>query len=117
MYSVIGLGNPDSRYALTRHNIGFQVAEKIAANLGISFQKDKDYIFAKGFIHPETVLLVKPMTFMNRSGIAVQKIMRYYGLPLDKLLIILDDLDLPFGAFRFRPKGSDGGNKGLRSII
>ncbi|MFC1564634.1 aminoacyl-tRNA hydrolase [candidate division KSB1 bacterium] len=118
MYCIVGLGNPEKRYSLTRHNIGFQVLDKFARNSGIDFNKGKgEYLEAKSAVPDRIVLLSKPQTYMNRSGIAVGHILRYYKIPIENLLIILDDLDLPFGTFRFREKGSDGGNKGLRSII
>lgn len=118
MYSIVGLGNPEQRYSLTRHNIGFQVVDVLAGSFRSGFKKGKgEYLEAKTAISDRTVLLAKPQTYMNRSGIAVSHLMRYYKIPTENLLVVLDDLDLPFGTFRFRKKGGDAGNKGLKSII
>jgi len=118
MYCIVGLGNPEKRYSLTRHNIGFRIADQYAQMLGVSFRSGRgEYLLAKGAADNEPVIIVKPATFMNRSGTAVQHVMQYYKIPTEEALIVLDDLDLPFGTFRFRPGGSDGGNRGLRSII
>ncbi|MCP4727989.1 MAG: aminoacyl-tRNA hydrolase [bacterium] len=118
MYSIVGLGNPEQRYSLTRHNIGFQILDTYADSSNAGFKKGKgEYLEAKAAIYDQKVLLAKPQTYMNRSGLAVSHLIRYYKIPLENLLVVLDDLDLPYGTFRFREKGSDGGNKGLRSII
>ncbi|MFC1554622.1 aminoacyl-tRNA hydrolase [candidate division KSB1 bacterium] len=118
MYCIMGLGNPEPRYSLTRHNIGFQVADKIANSLNITFSKGKgEYYSAKGKIEGSGILLVKPITYMNRSGFAAGHVLNYFDISLEKFIVILDDLDLPFGTLRLRPEGNDGGNKGLRSII
>lgn len=118
MYCIAGLGNPEARYENTRHNIGFRVVDEFAGVLGVSFSAGKgECLVAKGSFRNQPVLLVKPTTYMNRSGIAVQGILRYYKIPYEHLLVILDDLDLPLGTIRFRPIGSDAGNKGMRSII
>ncbi|MFC1555686.1 aminoacyl-tRNA hydrolase [candidate division KSB1 bacterium] len=118
MYCIVGLGNPESKYSFTRHNIGFRVADQYAETLGCTFNAGKgEYIFAKGYLDAEQVMILKPVTYMNRSGFAVQHAVSYYNIDISKILIVLDELDLPFGTFRFRRTGSDGGNKGLRSII
>lgn len=118
MYCIVGLGNPEPRYSLTRHNIGFQIAEKLATSHNCTFQKGKgDYVAAKCNLHGINVLIVKPMTYMNKSGIAVNQVVKYFKVPDNNLLIVQDDLDLPYGTFRLRPQGGDAGNKGLRSII
>ncbi len=118
MRCIVGLGNPEPRYVHTRHNIGFQVVDRTVSLLNISFRSGKgEYYHARGRLGREDVLLVKPTTYMNRSGIAVSHVANYFRIAFEELLIVLDDLDLPFGTLRFRKKGSDGGNKGLRSII
>lgn len=118
MYCIVGLGNPEPRYSLTRHNIGFQIAEKFAESYNCAFRKGKgEYAAANCYVHGSNVLIVKPVTYMNKSGIAVQQVLKYFKIHSDKLLIVLDDLDLPFGTFRLKPQGGDAGNRGLRSII
>ncbi len=118
MFCITGLGNPEPKYSISRHNIGFQIADRIAEQQGVSFKKGKgEFLEGKCTIAGKKVLLIKPLTYMNRSGIAVRQAANFYKVPLDNFLIIMDDLDLPFGTFRFRPGGTDGGNKGLRSII
>lgn len=118
MHCIVGLGNPEPRYSLTRHNIGFQIADKLAQSHGTAFHKGKgEYLAAKGSISGSGVLIVKPTTYMNRSGIALQQVVQFYRVPIENILIVLDDLDLSFGTFRLRPHGSDAGNRGLKSII
>ena len=118
MHALIGLGNPGNRYENTRHNIGYLIIDHFSAKKNIPFKPGKGDIFYKEIdIEEQQVLLFKPTTFMNRSGRAVQQILDYFSLSVDQLLIICDDFNLPFGAFRFRKKGSDGGHNGLKSII
>lgn len=114
----MGLGNPEPRYSLTRHNVGFQIVDSIAYLSGISFVKKKElFLSAAGIVGGRKVLLVKPVTYMNRSGIAVGEVIRYYKIPLTSVLIVLDDIDLTFGMFRYRTRGNDAGNRGMKSII
>ncbi len=118
MYIVVGLGNPGNKYKNTRHNIGFMVADCLAEAHNIKLSPGKgDYFQGKGFIQQESVLIVKPTTYMNLSGIAVKKVLHYYQIPPENALIVCDDFNLPFGKIRLRSKGSDGGQKGLASII
>lgn len=118
MNCIVGLGNPESRYSLSRHNIGFRVVDRVISTLGLSYNTGKgEYLHSKGMLSNVPVLLIKPLTFMNRSGIAITHVARYYKISFDNFLIVHDDIDLPIGKFRFRSRGSDGGNKGLRSII
>lgn len=117
MKLVIGLGNPGPRYNGTRHNIGFAVLDYLVAGSRLSswrsrFESDVAEI-VEGVEH---VLLVKPQTFMNLSGRAVWQFVDFYKLPLPELLVVCDDIALPTGKLRVRAKGSDGGQKGLRSI-
>jgi PTH1 family peptidyl-tRNA hydrolase len=115
---VVGLGNPGSTYKNTRHNVGFMVLDRIAEDFSIALDKQKfDTVFARGSIDGVSVVLAKPMAFMNRSGPQVQKIARYYRIISEDMLVVHDDIDLAFGRIKIKEKGGDGGHKGLRSII
>lgn len=117
-YLIVGLGNPGREYENTRHNAGFVAADKIAEKFNIGLSKNKfDAIFGDGTIAGSRVLLVKPQTFMNLSGRAVQKLSAFYKIPLDKIIIMHDDVSLDVGKIRIRRKGSAGGQKGLANII
>jgi PTH1 family peptidyl-tRNA hydrolase len=118
MKLVVGLGNPGAQYAETRHNIGFRVVDKLAAQLHWNWNERRSRaILASGVIGTEKVALVKPLTYMNLSGEAVGELMRWYKLqPLD-VFVVCDDLDLPVGKVRLRTKGSSGGQNGLDNII
>ncbi len=117
-YMVVGLGNPGREYAATRHNAGFMVVDALARALGVTFSRTRQQaLLAEAQAGPHRVLLVKPQTYMNLSGQAVGPLVRYYRLPLERLLVVYDDLDLPFGTLRLRPRGGHGGHKGMRSII
>ena len=116
MQVIIGLGNPGSEYDGTRHNIGFAVVDAIAEQYKLKFQVGKgDYWLAVG--KEEKFLLVKPTTYMNNSGIAVNEILRQFDLKLENILVVSDDFNLPLGALRLRSKGSSAGHNGLTSII
>jgi len=116
---VIGLGNPGSKYEFTRHNIGFRIVDSLARDMGIEFNKVKSYysLISRGMINNHKVMLVKPQTFMNLSGRAVNRVVSYYKIPLQDLLIVYDDLNLELGQVRIRKKGSSGGHKGIESIM
>jgi len=115
---IVGLGNPGERYARTRHNVGFQALDHLAKRHRLSFRKVRQQaLLAGGEIEGHQVALLKPLTYVNRSGDAVAPLLRGYGLPLDRLLVIYDDLDLPLGKIRIREQGSAGGHKGMASII
>lgn len=118
MKLVIGLGNPGRRYAKTRHNLGFWVVDALAKRWAtqVSQQKFNALIGRAGHDGHE-VMLLKPTTFMNRSGEAVLAAQQFYKLPLEDLIVILDDLALPVGRLRIRAGGSDGGHKGLADIL
>ena len=114
---VVGLGNPGSKYQGTRHNIGFEVVDRLAeGGSGARFQRKFDGLLAEAEIDFQRVLLLKPQTFMNLSGRAVGQSLRFYKLDLADLLVVCDDLNLPLGKLRLRGAGSDGGQKGLRDI-
>lgn len=115
---VVGLGNPGPTYAATRHNIGFRCLAELAARHGLRFGRSRFQAeLATGSIAGQSTVLACPQTYMNESGRAVAELCRYYSIADDELLIVLDDLDLPFGQLRLRPTGSSGGHRGLESII
>jgi PTH1 family peptidyl-tRNA hydrolase len=115
---VVGLGNPGNTYKRTRHNVGFMVLDQIAEAFSIALVKQKfDTIFGRGSIDGVSVVLAKPMAFMNRSGPQVQKIAGYYRILSEDMLVVHDDIDLAFGRIKIKEKGGDGGHKGVRSII
>ncbi|MBQ8267885.1 MAG: aminoacyl-tRNA hydrolase [Clostridia bacterium] len=117
-YLIVGLGNPGREYEKTRHNAGFVAADIVSDKFNIGFSKNKfDAIFGDGTIAGERVLLVKPQTFMNLSGTAVQKLSAFYKIPTNKIIIMHDDVSLDVGKIRIRRKGSAGGQKGLANII
>ncbi len=118
MKIIFGLGNPGVRYRKTRHNIGFQIVDQLARkyHIPISSRLFKS-LYGKGWIDVEEVILAKPMTYMNRSGEAVREALNYFHLSPENLIVVHDDLDLPFGRLRFKRKGGDGGHQGVRSII
>ncbi len=115
---VVGLGNPGSRYENTRHNIGFMAVEAFARRHDLRFKGSKHRAdVATGAIKGIPILLAKPVTFMNESGNAVVRLTRYFNVPGERVLVVCDDLDLPFGTMRLRSGGGSGGNGGLKSII
>jgi PTH1 family peptidyl-tRNA hydrolase len=117
MKVVVGLGNPGKKYDGTRHNVGFLVIDALAKGPGVSgFQHRFEADIAEANEAGEKTLLVKPMTFMNLSGRAVRQIVDYYQVPLENLLVVCDDVNLPLGKLRFRAKGSAGGHNGLKDI-
>lgn len=119
MKLIVGLGNPGKEYENTRHNYGFIVLDTIADKYDGKFRTEKKFNaeIAEVFIGGEKVYLVKPQTFMNRSGQAVQTVMGYYNITTDRVWIIYDDIDLDLGSVRVRTTGSAGGHKGVQSII
>lgn len=120
MKLVVGLGNPGSQYAKTRHNVGWLVVDEVARRWNAVWRKEKDAELAEIRIGPAPgtkVLLVKPQTFMNTSGKAVGPLVAFYKLESDALLAVQDDLDSPFGLLRFRQGGRHGGQNGVRDII
>lgn len=118
MFLVVGLGNPGKEYAATRHNVGFMVVDQLAEEIGIKVEKNKfKALVGEGFVGTEKVILAKPQTYMNLSGEAVLDIAGFYKIPAEKVIVILDDMDLPVGKVRLRMKGGSGGHNGLKSII
>ena len=117
-YLVVGLGNPDRKYENTRHNTGFMMVDFIADKLGVRINRIKfKSLVGEAEIGGSKVLLMKPTTYMNNSGQAVVEAMNFYKIPPEKVVILLDDINLDVGKMRIRTKGSDGGQKGMRSII
>jgi PTH1 family peptidyl-tRNA hydrolase len=115
---VAGLGNPGARYARTRHNVGFDAVDEIAASQRWPWDGQRSRaVLASGLICDEKVLLAKPQAFMNESGQAVADLVRFYKLELGDLLVICDDLDLAFGKVRLRERGAAGGQHGLEDIV
>ena len=115
-FLIVGLGNIGAEYANTRHNIGFKVLDYIAKKESLDFQTVKLGALAEYKVKGRTLLLLKPNTYMNLSGNAVQYWMEKEKIAKENILIITDDLNLPFGTIRIKPKGSDGGHNGLKSI-
>ena len=117
-YLIVGLGNPGAKYAKTRHNVGFWVVDELARRHGFSGERsEKRALTQAGSIAGARVKLAKPQTFMNRSGESVRALVDFHDIPLERLLVIHDDLDTPFGSIRLRKSGGHGGQNGLRSII
>ncbi len=118
MKIFVGLGNPGTEYATTKHNVGFMLADKFAAEIGAEMWRNNfSALVAEGFVGGEKILVVKPQTFMNLSGEAVGAVMNFYKVDAENLVVAHDDLDLPVGMIRLRPKGSGGGHHGIESII
>ena len=115
---IVFLGNPGPKYACTRHNAGFMAGDALAKKLGVSINKLRfRALTAAAEINGEKVLLMKPQTFMNLSGEAVGQAARFYKIPPERVLVVSDEISLPLGKLRVRPKGSAGGHNGLKSII
>jgi PTH1 family peptidyl-tRNA hydrolase len=118
MFMIVGLGNPGTKYAATRHNIGFDMITYLCDKYDIRLKNKEGFaITGKGNIEGQTVLLVQPQTYMNESGRAVRALKDYYKIDDDDILIICDDINLDVGTVRVRAKGSAGGHNGLKSII
>ncbi len=117
-YLIVGLGNPGPIYARNRHNLGFMCLDRLAARNGLRFDTRRlKAEIAKGSIEGRSVMLAKPQTYMNDSGISVAEILHWYKIPQPNLLVIYDELDLPPGQLRLRERGSAGGHNGMKSII
>lgn len=118
MKVIVGLGNPGKKYERTRHNAGFITIDLVAEKLGVKINTKKFKAeIAEVFVRGEKVLLVKPQTYMNLSGESVRAIFDFYNVTEEDLLVITDDKDLDVGFIRFRPKGSSGGQNGIKNII
>jgi len=118
MYLIIGLGNPGKKYQNNKHNVGFKVLDKLSKDHKIKLNKTKfNSIYGKGSICSEEVILIQPQTFMNLSGEAVIKFLKWHKLNPENLIVIYDDMDLPLGKIRIRLSGRSGGHNGIKSIL
>lgn len=118
MQVIVGIGNPGIRYKNNRHNVGFQLLDYYAEKKSIEFKTSKfDYYFAEGEIDNNPFLLVKPGSYVNNSGIPVLDVVKEYGISLNNLLVVIDDINIPIFSIRLRKSGGDGGHNGLSSII
>lgn len=114
---IAGLGNPGAEYALTRHNAGFMVVEKLALDFDIALGKSKfNALYGTGRLAAAEVVLAKPMAYMNRSGPPVQQLAAYYRIPSQDVLVVHDDIDLVFGRIKIKAKGGHGGHNGIKSL-
>lgn len=117
-FLIVGLGNPGPEYKFNRHNVGFMVADGIAKELGAEFSRvQSNALVAQGRRGEERLVMAKPRTYMNRSGSSVGALVRFYKVPHEKLLVIYDDVDLPFDSLRLRGEGGSAGHNGMKSII
>lgn len=117
MKLIVGLGNIGTEYENTRHNIGFMVADALAEKHEVSFNKEERSAMVAEFrTEGEKILILKPTTYMNDSGVAVGQFARFYNIPPEDIVIIHDDMDLPVGFLRIRPNGSSGGHNGIKSV-
>ena len=118
MHLIVGLGNPTKQYEGTRHNVGFETIDRIAAENQIRVEEKKHKaLYGSGYIEGEKVILAKPQTFMNLSGESVRAIMDFYKCTVEDLIVVYDDIDLDVGKLRIRQKGSAGGHNGMKNII
>ncbi len=117
-FLIVGLGNPGREYRETRHNIGFLVTDQIAHRLGVEFSRTRSKaLITEGLHQGRKVILAKPQSYMNRSGHPTRSLVRFYKIPLEHILIVYDDVDLPFATMRMKPSGGPGGHKGMGSVI
>ena len=118
MYLIVGLGNPETEYANTRHNMGFNVINEISKECNIKVSKSKfDAFYGMGEIKGKKVILVKPQTYMNLSGESIIKFKKFYKISNKEIIVIYDDIDLETGKIRLKPKGSSGTHNGMKSVI
>ena len=118
MYLIVGLGNPEEDYSKTRHNMGFNVINKLANQYDIEINKNKfKGLIGKGEIEGQKVILLKPQTYMNLSGESIKEVVEFYKIEIDKLLIIYDDMDVDIGKIKLRKKGGAGSHNGMKSVI
>ncbi|MBA3722802.1 MAG: aminoacyl-tRNA hydrolase [Parachlamydiaceae bacterium] len=113
-----GLGNPGVQYQLTRHNMGYLVVQTLGRKMGWYFKEDRRFnaLITKGLIDGTTVHLIQPTTFMNLSGVAIQRYLDFFKIDISRLVVVIDDVALPFGELRLKPTGSAGGHNGLKSV-
>ena len=117
-YLIAGLGNPGPQYRQHRHNVGFMILDTMAKQVNIPLRRVSFHaLVGSGTLEEKRLILAKPQTYMNDSGQAVASLLHFYKIPLDHLLVVHDDLDLPFGTLRLRPMGGTGGQRGMESIV
>lgn len=118
MFLIVGLGNPEKKYDNTYHNVGFMAIDFIAEKLGVEFKKkDCQAVIAETSLNGEKLILAKPQTYMNLSGNSVLAFKTKYKISNDKILVLVDDIDLPLGTYRYKTGGSGGTHNGLRNIV
>lgn len=118
MYLIVGLGNPEEDYSKTRHNMGFNVINKLSSKYGIEVNKKKfDSLYGEGMIENQKVILLKPQTYMNLSGKAMAQVVNFYKIPLDHVCVIYDDMDIEPGQIKIRKKGGAGSHNGMKSVV
>lgn len=118
MYLIVGLGNPEEKYSKTRHNMGFNVINKLSSKYEIKVNKRKfEALYGEGVIEEEKVILLKPQTYMNLSGKSIIKVINFYKIPLENIIVVYDDMDIAQGLIRIRKKGSSGSHNGMKSVI
>ena len=118
MKLIVGLGNPGEKYSQTRHNIGWLFIDYLSKIYGIDVEKNKcDSLVGETKVNGEKIILAKPLTFMNLSGNSVSKLKQWYKLENKDILVVFDDIDIPFGTFRYRLKGSGGSHNGMKNVI
>ena len=118
MYLIVGLGNPEEEYSNTRHNMGFDVINKLAEENNININKNKfQGLYGKGKINEEEVILLKPQTYMNLSGECLQQVLKFYKISINDLIVIYDDIDIMPGKIKIRKKGGPGNHNGMKSVI
>lgn len=118
MYLIVGLGNPEEEYKRTRHNMGFDVINEIASRYMVSLERKKfDAIYGEAIIEGQKVMLIKPQTYMNLSGVAVKQFVDFYKVPVEQVIIIYDDMDIEKGTMKIRKKGGAGSHNGMKSVI
>ena len=118
MYLIVGLGNPEEEYKRTRHNMGVDVVNEIASRYMVSLERKKfDAIYGEAIIEGQKVMLIKPQTYMNLSGVAVKQFVDFYKVPVEQVIVIYDDMDIEKGTMKIRKKGGAGSHNGMKSVI
>lgn len=118
MYLIVGLGNPEPEYSYTRHNMGFDVINKIAKKYGIDISRTKfNGLYGSGIINNEKVILLKPQTYMNLSGQSIKPFVDFYKIPIEDVMVIYDDMDVEVGSIKIRKKGGPGTHNGAKSVV
>jgi PTH1 family peptidyl-tRNA hydrolase len=117
-FLIVGLGNPGRDFEFTRHNIGFMLVDQLADRMNLNFSRSQSKaLITDGYFQGQKIILAKPHTYMNKSGHPTRALLNFYKLSLENLLVVYDDVDLPFETIRLRPSGGSAGHKGIKSII